>query len=264
MQNGDAREVSPLQVSPLQVIPKQRTHGEEGSNTRAGVRNFMNSAGWDGIIAVATIWSLFSGDVTFAFLNKSADPVVATISIVFCVIFTIEIILNFWCHRDYGALQGFGRLTVFFWVDLVGTASLVPEILDLFGAHLGSPKAAALARAGRAARIGARLTRLVRFCRDKRLRDAAIGRQALIDADGIIRASPTALMSDQISKRVVILVLGIIICVPPLTYFECAAEYSWCILPHMIIQLSLIFFCRPPSQDVFGLDAIEVIFAPYK
>jgi hypothetical protein len=118
---------------------------------------------------VSTIWALYCTDFTFLVLDDSADVPMAVVSMVVTAVFTMEIILNFVSHRDYGGEEGFSKFNLFFWLDIFGTASLLPEISVLLGSDFGAPKAAAVARAGRAARIGARMSRVVRFVRSKHL-----------------------------------------------------------------------------------------------
>ena len=134
------------------------------------LRDFLDSTPWTVLVIFSTIWALYSSDFTFLALSRSADAPVAIVSIFVTVLFSMEIILNFVARRDYGGEDGcINKLNLYFWLDLVGTVSLLPEIFLMLGSDFGAPKAAAIARAGRAARIGARMSRIVRFVRDRHL-----------------------------------------------------------------------------------------------
>ena len=208
----------------------------------AKLRGFLDSPIWSAIIVLGTVWALYSSDFTFLVLPKSSDTPIAIVSIFVTVIFSAEIVLNFVSKRDYGREEGCNRLNLFFWLDLFGTASLIPEILIMLGSDIGAPKAAAIARAGRAARIGARMTRIVRFVRDRHLvcgskEGKKFCRFERLDELSATQAASKAMLeqlggeqdqqyetegakiSEIISKRVIMLVLFIIIVTPPLTYF---------------------------------------------
>jgi hypothetical protein len=120
------------------------------------IQRLLDTTAWTFVIVFCTLWALYSTDLTVLWLDKDSDVSVAIVSICVTAIFAAEITLNFALKRDYGAEPGWAKLNMFFWVDLFGTASLIPEIMMLLGSDLGSPKAAAIARAGRAARIGER------------------------------------------------------------------------------------------------------------
>ena len=120
--------------------------------------------------------------------------------------------------RDYGANQGTEKLTVFFWVDLLGTLSLMPDAVQLLsgdktGNMWGLP--IALARAARAARLGGRVTQIIRRCRGDNVSAGGDTAEEVIDSQaGAIGAHVTEMMA----KNVVMLVLAIIMIVPPLTF----------------------------------------------
>ena len=158
------REVQPL-TAPAEGVPPINSPDDSRHQPGICVNDFLDSKLWTGIIIFCTVWALYSSDFTFLFLGSGADVVVAVISILVTIIFVAEMSLNFALKRDYGAYEGLQRFNMYFWVDLVGTASLIPEIMIMLGSDLGSPKVAAVARAGRAARIGARFARVVRFIR---------------------------------------------------------------------------------------------------
>jgi len=100
------------------------------------------------------------------------------------------------------------RGAVFFWVDFLGTVSLLPDIVVLVNPESEfSLGALNLARAGRAARLGGRVALLVRALRAPSLEDEP-------------EVSLTSkLVTELMAKRVVVLVLAMVIIVPAMTYF---------------------------------------------
>lgn len=98
---------------------------------------------------------------------------------------------------------------VFFWVDFLGTISLLPDIFVLITPETAfSLGALNLARAGRSARLGGRVALLVRALRVKEGQEEP-------------QVSLTSkLVTELMAKRVVVLVLVLIMIVPALSYFE--------------------------------------------
>ena len=184
----------------------------ELTSAQAGIHKLLDSTVWDGVMITSTLWALFIGDLTHLLLPKAADIPVATVSTVTFLLFSLEIVLNFYSKHDYGAEKTLGAKlwNLFFLVDLAGTLSLVPEILLLFGVDMESLHAMTLARAGRAARVGARVSKLMRI----------VSARTEANADQNMSTKVGQKVSDQISKRVVALVLAIIIAIPSLTYYE--------------------------------------------
>ena len=104
---------------------------------------------------------------------------------------------------------------VFFWVDFLGTVSLLPDIFVLISPETAfSLGALNLARAGRAARLGGRVALLVRAWRKSQGQDEP-------------QVSLTSkLVTELMAKRVVVLVLILIMIVPALSYIEDDRRHS--------------------------------------
>lgn len=185
----------------------------EGSNKRA-IFEFLEGSVWAVLITFFTFWALFAPDLIQVLVPKGADKALAAITLVGFILFFSEIILNFVVKRDYGGNEGFAMLTWFLLIDVIGTLSLIPDFLPLFDVYFDMSRSAGLARAGRAARIGARLSRLVRMFRMKS--------QEELNPDGTkleMKASNDgAKVADKISTRVVLLVLLLISLLPVFTY----------------------------------------------
>ena len=104
---------------------------------------------------------------------------------------------------------------MFFFIDLFGTLSIIPEFTILFGLAVPTPDNASLARAGRAARIGSRLGRLVRMFRFE-------DEEPVFGPDGQkLETQPSnvgLIVADAIAARVVFLVMALIILLPLFVY----------------------------------------------
>lgn len=87
-------------------------------------------------MAIVTIWVLFGDDIRLRATNKSADEAFFITFFICLLLFIIEIIANSIFIHDY-------KFSFFFWLDVVATISLVPDIplirdpfLLLFGVEL--------------------------------------------------------------------------------------------------------------------------------
>ena len=106
--------------------------------------------------------------------------------------------------------------SAFLLIDIVGTASIVPELAPLFPSLAGhAVQGGTLARAGRSARIGARLGRLVRLFKFQEA-EPEFGPNG-----DKLEPHPSEVghvVADKISSRVVIMVMALIILLPLLAY----------------------------------------------
>ena len=96
--------------------------------------------------------------------------------------------------------------SAFLVIDVVGTASIIPELAPLFPARAGSAvQGGTLARAGRSARIGARLGRLVRLFKFQEA-EPEFGPNG--DKLEPYPSEVGHIVADKISARVVIMVMA--------------------------------------------------------
>jgi len=113
-------------------------------------------------MTMITVYALFFDDLRVLTVPKEADPIFYAITLFGLICFMIEIVLASYAKEDY-------LLTFFFWLDIISTLSMVPDIgwvRDyLFGSGEGSEDAADLAKTSRAGRV----TRVVRVIRILRL-----------------------------------------------------------------------------------------------
>jgi class 3 adenylate cyclase len=165
----------------------------------------------------ATFFALFQVDICTMYFGKVSDKPLAYITLGVLLVFCFETSLNFVLKIDYGANSGLDKFTFYMLLDLIGTLSLIPDFLVIFGIELEAPSNMTLARVARTARIGARLTRLMKLFRSKG-GSSVYSQLAMGDEVAATEASAASsfgeAVSDGISKRVVLLTLVLLVIVP--------------------------------------------------
>ena len=89
---------------------------------RIRIREFVEGKAITMLMALTTIYALFGDDFRLWFTTKEADPYFYGALIISFFLFTLEILINS-CVVD-----GF-KYSFFFWLDIVATLSLFPDIL---------------------------------------------------------------------------------------------------------------------------------------
>ena len=120
-------------------------------------------------MTILTIYALFGDDLRLLAFGKSADETFYGISVVCLFFFGIEVVAASLAKENYW-------LGFFFWLDVVATVSLIPDIGWIWDPIVGensggtdAAQASQLARAGRASRAGTRAGRIIRIIRIIRL-----------------------------------------------------------------------------------------------
>jgi hypothetical protein len=132
---------------------------------------------WTGVMFFLTIFALFATDVHNLTMPKSQDAILDWLMFMSLIAFMVELIIGSYVKPKY-----IGRL--FFWLDLVATLSIVPDI-GFLGEHIdglmgieetsddtsigNDDGSGVIARAGRAARVGTRAGRVARLVRVLRI-----------------------------------------------------------------------------------------------
>jgi len=210
-----------------EVVPAEETAAEETAKPERDpgdetifdfLREFVGSKTWTTLTMTATFYALFQADVCQMYFSKRVDEPIAWITLFWFFIFMFDMSLNFILKIDYGAIPGPAKFFNFYLLlDVVGTVSLIPDFLVIFGAEVAAPGNATLARAARTARIGARLTRLMKLFRSSGGNSAYA---TMMNGDQMSDMSDSAAstfgeaVSDGISKKVIALVLVLLITVP--------------------------------------------------
>ena len=127
---------------------------------------------WTYIIFITslTLYALLGDDIRVSSTSLSSDNIFYSLTVVCFFFFSLEIMLSSYAQEDYW-------LGFFFWLDLVATISLIPDIGWIWDQVIGTSSnvgstttnASQIARAGRASRAGARAARIIRIIRVIRL-----------------------------------------------------------------------------------------------
>jgi len=114
-------------------------------------------------MSVVTLYTLFFDDLRVLLIEKKNDSVFYMITTVCFALFMVEIIVGSLCRYPY-------FMTFFFWLDLVSTLSMLPDIgwfWDLVtgeGTNINATNATQLAKTSRAGRV-TRIIRVIRLIR---------------------------------------------------------------------------------------------------
>ena len=126
----------------------------EGDSFGDLLREFLASKTWTTVVMTATFFALFQVDICNMYFSKQADVPFAYLTLGWFVVFLFEMTMNFVMGIVYGANPGIQKLTFYFFLDLVGTLSLIPDFVVIFGVSFPSSGSAMLARVARTARVG--------------------------------------------------------------------------------------------------------------
>ena len=143
--------------SPIRRSSLQRTVIKSRNAIYSGLKTFLESPQFQALTFLCTIVALFGFDINLALGDKKTDFIMDYTTLAVFSVFIIEILLSLLCTKGY--------LKFFFWLDLIATTSLYFEI-SFFNTGMGiGMNEFLLARAGRAAKVGARAGRLLRLIR---------------------------------------------------------------------------------------------------
>ena len=207
----------------VDISKSPRAEVPGGESWQLKIKALLDSKVWQGLTMFNTMYALFATDIAMCWLSKTWDYPIAWVTFFVFLYFLFELTGNIVAERDYGALPGYLKYNFFFVLDFVGTVSLIPEFLIVFGvAETGVPDQVILARVARAARIGARLsrvTKLFRFQDGGNSMTDTFGKLGVElpaeDADdGDISGEIAAQVAEGISKNVIALVITLLVFVP--------------------------------------------------
>ena len=114
-------------------------------------------------MSVVTLYTLFFDDLRVLFIRKEDDSVFFIITTVCFFLFLVEIVVGSLCRSPY-------FLTFFFWLDLISTLSMLPDIgwfWDIVtgeGSSINASNVTQLAKTSRAGRV-TRIIRVIRLIR---------------------------------------------------------------------------------------------------
>lgn len=181
------------------------------------------------LMSLITVYALFGDDIRNLSTRPSADPVFYSFTTIAMFFFILELLLSSFAKVDY--LWSF-----YFWLDLVGTLSLIPDIGWLYALMVGGTSTSnlkGLHNAGKASRAGTRSSRVVRIIRLIRLiRIVKLykGASKALEANALTTEETKVgkVLTDRIIKKVIMLILAMLIVLPFLdTSFYSTSYTSW-------------------------------------
>lgn len=153
-------EAGQVRIKSQKTLNQERL--EAAQTKKKMVAKFLDHYVVVALMTIITVYALFFDDLRVLTFPKEADPIFYGITLFGMICFTIEIILAAYAKEEY-------LLSFFFWLDIISTLSMVPDIgwvRDyLFGSGEASADATDLAKTSRAGRV----TRVVRVIRIVRL-----------------------------------------------------------------------------------------------
>ena len=104
---------------------------QNDSRIKIKIRDFVEGNFVTIVMALVTIYALVGDDIRMWVLSKSADPFIDGGLILSFVLFTAEIILNTVVVDEF-------KYSFFFWLDIIATLSLIPDIALMSDAITGA------------------------------------------------------------------------------------------------------------------------------
>lgn len=103
---------------------------------RQKVREFVEGKEITLLMTFLTIFALFGDDIRLWFFDENVDRIFFGILTLSFVLFALEILINACVLDDF-------KYSFFFWLDIIATVSLIPDIdflVDWFYGLIGVPK----------------------------------------------------------------------------------------------------------------------------
>ena len=211
------------------------------SSIRTKIFRKIDSKYFSIFMTLLTIYALFGDDIRIAFFTKSSDIVFFTIASICMFFFTFELVMLFFTKQNY-------KWSFYFWLDLVATLSLIPDIGWIWeliiGVSVNSNRAQAKSfqNAAKASRIGTRTSRIIRIIRLFRLirivklyKNAQVlrgeenydGNNENSNEDNPQETFVGMKLSDLINKRIISIVLVMLIMLPIFDSEFYLQDFSW-------------------------------------
>jgi hypothetical protein len=211
-------------------LPSGKIKSRSKRSFRRNVFDIMDSAPVQIFLGLLLMMSLFISDSwILANAHSSSDDVLYIILIIIFVIFCFETTILCYCQDGY-------PLGFFFWMDTLGTLSIILDIgwiADTFMPEGGATSKGSLLRAARAAKLGARYGRLMRLTKFFRFFKFLPCFDSQEDAEPEPTMSAvrkvSAELSAVLSRRVAALVMIVVIVVPFLSFdVTDQSPKAWC------------------------------------
>ncbi len=188
------------------------------SEAQINTYNFMQKPAVQVVMIIATFIALCFNDIRHLGLPKAGDTAIDVLLVMTLILFIGELIVCSWCQPKY-------FLGIFFWLDLMAAISICLDVPALNPFQTYEENRLDLARAGRAAKVGAqisRISKLLRFVRLLRVMrvfklvkyiwDRIAKKDKENGQEGIFTLGPQ--VRERITHRVVCCVLFLVLTIP--------------------------------------------------
>ena len=176
LETKNEKEPEQLNLTPIPMHRSNSRKDSSGSYIRTStsssfatsLRKKLESRGFTIIMSIVTIYALFGDDIRLSFFSKPNDPVFFSLASVTLGLFFIELVLSFYAKKHY-------RWSYYFWLDVISTISMIPDIgwaweaILGIGVGSGNSNTKKFQNAAKASRIGTRTSRVIRIIRLIRL-----------------------------------------------------------------------------------------------
>jgi class 3 adenylate cyclase len=223
-----------------------------------------------------TIYVLFADDIKIMATARYVDTVFSVSYAVCFFIFIAELLFNSWCKSTFISiwpprLEGYA-LSFFWWLDVISTISLLPDInflaepMGLEGFDNAGGGSQSYTQAGRVVRLVrlVRMVRLYRIASERRARKAheeellEMARMGVItfeevEKQSLLYNSRQSRLGEQLSesttKKVIIMILVLLIIIPILIYtpynygpefgIDMAHEFNMALVPNEAAEIAI-------------------------
>lgn len=142
-QTGSEEDVGSSLTDALNLVRVSSRHRLPPVSCREETRKFINHAWYNVLMSAATVFVLFGDDVRLAVFPPAADIYFTVFASIFFFLFILEIILQAVAKTGYlpkpqcpeRGCRDWRRLyrifligSFYFWLDVVATASIIPEV----------------------------------------------------------------------------------------------------------------------------------------
>ena len=156
-EGADEPEPEPTPEPAPAPEPEDDGDDEVGDGFGTLLGEFLDSKTWTTVVMTATFYALFQVDICAMYFSKRADGPLGYLTLGWFMVFCFEMAMNFVMGIDYGGNKGCDKFTFYFFLDCIGTVSLIPDFLIIFDITFQAEGSLILARVARTARIGAPL-----------------------------------------------------------------------------------------------------------
>jgi hypothetical protein len=113
-----------------QIVPERLGTSDEESTLRHKIREIIDGRFTTVAMGSVTVWALFGDDIRLVGTSKEADMAFFITFLISFLLFLVELIINSLVLPGY-------KFSFFFWLDVIATISLFPDVPFLLDPVLG-------------------------------------------------------------------------------------------------------------------------------